>query len=758
MPVKNNKVTYALIFLLMLLFCFAKLADSVRPFGLSLFLGLLFAGFNTAIIAPLYIVCSLIAAPSLNTAVEIAVTTAVVIAAALVQYKLRKKIPPVFFGVLAVLSQVGYLYICIVNKSDVINTAASIVLGVALSYVCGHAAQSFGKLNNTVKLMHNEIISFTVMIIISALGVSCIPVAGMSLSRALLSFISLLSVFALGAPAGIAVSIAYGAGIALMSANAGYIGIAGCLALAAIMFYKYNKILAAAGVVLVDLALGLYFNLDNTLLDMVWTASGALLFLLLPEKLYAKLDGMVNGERAASVDVDVAKRQRKSLSEKLSKISRAYREIDTIFSAMGGKAEKNIALTEAIADAVPRKVCSDCKNAQHCYVAEREETQAAINAAANHAISKGRASITSIPQVLASRCVRADEIINAVNISISDYNLKSKLLSVKQEERDLLGTQLSGVAEVMEKLSSEVKQGISVDEKQEALIEQEMLALSIRPVRVRVLNLAGGIKNITVSVKPETGTDSEKLLSELSRITKTKLVVVSKTIAETGETEISFETAPKYDLSFGVSNTSKWGTIKSGDTHTLLKISKNIVLMALCDGMGSGISAENFSASTIGLIENFYKAGFDSPTILTLVNKLLSLKNDEVFSALDVCIINLAAGTADFIKLGGTYGLIRTSDGAEVVAAGALPIGVLETVKPVISTKTLSDGDMVLLSSDGITDIFNSAENYAGFVSGLTSLNPAVIAEQILDFATRSDSYMPHDDMTIMAARLVLHK
>ena len=64
------------------------------------------------------------------------------------------------------------------------------------------------------------------------------------------------------------------------------------------------------------------------------------------------------------------------------------------------------------------------------------------------------------------------------------------------------------------------------------------------------------------------------------------------------------------------------------------------IYLPICDGMGSGDNAYNISKLSISLIENFYKAGFDNEIILSSVNKLLSLSEQENFSTIDLAVLD----------------------------------------------------------------------------------------------------------------------
>ena len=192
----------------------------------------------------------------------------------------------------------------------------------------------------------------------------------------------------------------------------------------------------------------------------------------------------------------------------------------------------------------------------------------------------------------------------------------------------------------------------------------------------------------------------------------------------------------------------------SGDTHTFLRIDEHKFLLGLCDGMGSGVNAEKASSTSISLIENFYKAGFDNETILTSVNKLLSLSQDEVFTAVDVCVMDLQEGICDFIKIGATYGFVKSKNSVEIISAGSLPLGVLEEMKPCITKKALSDGDTVVVVSDGITDAFATKEELATKIAQIALKTPQETADVLLAAALEKDGNEAKDDMTVVVAQI----
>ena len=138
------------------------------------------------------------------------------------------------------------------------------------------------------------------------------------------------------------------------------------------------------------------------------------------------------------------------------------------------------------------------------------------------------------------------------------------------------------------------------------------------------------------------------------------------------------------------------------------------------------------------------------------INKLLSVNNQESFSTLDLCIIDLTKEIIDFIKLGATYGAIKREHEVEMVETGTLPLGVLGQVKPSISQYAVSSKDMIIMVTDGITDAYENYEDFATFVNSINSINPQVVAQKILDDAILRNGAIAKDDMTVLVARTFL--
>ena len=191
----------------------------------------------------------------------------------------------------------------------------------------------------------------------------------------------------------------------------------------------------------------------------------------------------------------------------------------------------------------------------------------------------------------------------------------------------------------------------------------------------------------------------------------------------------------------------------SGDNYTLKKIDEGKFLVALCDGMGSGETANENSQAVISLVENFFAAGLDRDVILNITSNLISACFDDGFSTLDSAVVDLYSGKCDIVKIGATFGFIIGKDGVRIIENNSLPLGVMEKVEPTVKSFSLCDGDSLIIISDGVSDAFFSSTDAVDFLSRENSANPQTFADKILEFALALNDNIAKDDMTVLVVK-----
>ena len=134
------------------------------------------------------------------------------------------------------------------------------------------------------------------------------------------------------------------------------------------------------------------------------------------------------------------------------------------------------------------------------------------------------------------------------------------------------------------------------------------------------------------------------------------------------------------------------------------------------------------------------------------------MASSDVFTALDVGVLDLKNGTLDTIKIGGPLGFIKHQDSTEIIDAGALPLGILEELRPSISKTVVGHGDNIILMTDGVLDAFENEEVLRNFINNIEIKNPQTMADKILNEAIHLNNQAPNDDMTVFVVRVLEKK
>lgn len=215
---------------------------------------------------------------------------------------------------------------------------------------------------------------------------------------------------------------------------------------------------------------------------------------------------------------------------------------------------------------------------------------------------------------------------------------------------------------------------------------------------------------------------------------------------------------PRLGYSTEVAKLARDGRLVCGDSHLVKELSGDRLLLVLSDGMGAGDRAAGESRAAISLLERLLDAGFDRKVAIRTVNSILVLRSpEESFATLDLALIDLRSGEAEFIKVGAAPTFVRRRDGVTVVKACSLPLGILDDVELESSFLGVQPGDALVMVTDGIL------EAGAGQVSHEEWIRAAVLdagaadepglARLLLDAAAGVTPGERHDDMTVLVVR-----
>jgi stage II sporulation protein E len=221
---------------------------------------------------------------------------------------------------------------------------------------------------------------------------------------------------------------------------------------------------------------------------------------------------------------------------------------------------------------------------------------------------------------------------------------------------------------------------------------------------------------------------------------------------------LNYHEKQKFYINSGIAKVNKELATESGDSFSFIQLRDGRCIAALSDGMGSGAKAKEGSEAAIELLEELMEKGFKKEIAIKLINSALLLKSDdEFFSTLDICLVDMNSGVAEFIKIGASASYLLRNDEVEAIGSWTLPVGILEHVEIDSCERQLSHGDIIVMMTDGVADSVKDDEDswLVELLERMNLRNPQDIAELILEEAKRNYSHKIKDDMTVMVLRIL---
>ncbi|MCL6444758.1 MAG: SpoIIE family protein phosphatase, partial [Alicyclobacillus sp.] len=185
--------------------------------------------------------------------------------------------------------------------------------------------------------------------------------------------------------------------------------------------------------------------------------------------------------------------------------------------------------------------------------------------------------------------------------------------------------------------------------------------------------------------------------------------------------------------------------------------------VAVSDGMGNGERARRESKAAIELLKKLLKAGFDEQLAIQTVNSALLLRSkDEMFTTMDIALIDLFTARTEFLKIGSAPSFIKRGNTVRVISGANVPIGILQDIEVQAVEEQLENGDILILMSDGVYDAAPAGKDKETWmkhqIERLDPHDPQAIADVLIEAAARSMDGQIRDDMTVMVAVIGRHQ
>ena len=333
------------------------------------------------------------------------------------------------------------------------------------------------------------------------------------------------------------------------------------------------------------------------------------------------------------------------------------------------------------------------------------------------------------------------------------------------ENKKVISNQLDGVSKAISSVANSIKNDDAnfEEEKREIKLLGAQKEIEVLDINIKKDDNGRYIVNL---YKPSCKDDEKCKIDEiekiLSKVLKSDIILQREVCGRDEEQNLCkqiYMTKDKFSIQIGIAHDKKKGSSVSGDYSNQTRLDDGKYLIALSDGMGSGPEARKSSQIAVKMLTRMLSSGFDRDTSMELINSSMYINSKEdMYATLDVAILDLYSGNMEFMKNGACPTFIKNKKQVNVVKSISLPAGILDKIDLVVYDKDLSDGDIIVMCTEGVLESNSEYENKELWIKNvleeIETDNVQKIANIILEESIDNNFGNPKDDMTVIVVKV----
>ncbi|AGK99267.1 stage II sporulation protein E [Clostridium pasteurianum] len=634
---------------------------------------------------------------------------------------------------------------------------------IPIYYIINYSMICFKNIKTKHLFSGEEVVSMALIVSLAIAGTWGVSFYNINL-RNVVALISILIItYVNGMTVGAASGIAIGAVIG-MSSNMMpiYISVFAICGLISGIFKNTNKWIMGISYTITFLIIILYekvipsFNIIDGMISCG-------IFFAIPNKILQRIETEINFEKKQeSISQGYIDKIKNIFIKRLDSFSDVLFTMSNILNNLVDNDKlalktKSSALVENLAD----RVCNTCNMKNICWKRELYYTYAAFE----ELISNFQDNRVIVPNEIDRKCIHRNALIKNTEEIVNNYIINEMWRIRLSQGREILANQINNMAGTIKEIQKEFNDSLNFN----GIIEKKVIEVlnrnDIKFKDIMCINDDNDRLLIKLSMEACGGRQIcvKEILPLVNEVSERCMCVCDdgcKINPDTNLCMVEFQETPKYHVASHVSRRSKHGETENGDSYSFGKLSDGSYMIIISDGMGSGAKAGHESKAAIDLIEKFTMSGLSKITAINSVNSIMTLKfsEDEKFSTIDLCSIDLYSGNVEFMKVGAVTSFIKRKDRVEIINSKTLPIGVLDKVDIDTKDKKVQNGDIIVMISDGITDYDNENAGKINWIveylENCGSNNPKDIAEEIVKRSVKMGGGKAKDDMTVIVSKI----
>lgn len=371
--------------------------------------------------------------------------------------------------------------------------------------------------------------------------------------------------------------------------------------------------------------------------------------------------------------------------------------------------------------------------------------------------------------------MKDENIKNDLQEIVKIANRTLKILEInkakKQERKNNMATisqNLKNVTKVIDKCAEEIKvkkENIYENKEKELELLLKSKKIKINNVRIKKLKNEKFIVELKLDYYDERLKEKEVIVNIADIISKslgTRIVFQrERKNDEKKEYYQMYSSEDKFVLQVGSAKITKDGSEISGDCSLQIKLADGKYLLAIADGMGSGEKARECSKIALRLVKQMLSAGFNKDESIKMINSRLNLAgNSEIYSSLDISILDLFVGKVELLKNGACSTYIKNKKNIRKIDSTSMPVGIVNNIELQSNTIDIIDGDIIIMCSDGVLEAKDDTKRewIEDFLKNVSTNNVQKLADLILAEAVDNSFGIAQDDMTVIVSKIVKKK
>ena len=360
------------------------------------------------------------------------------------------------------------------------------------------------------------------------------------------------------------------------------------------------------------------------------------------------------------------------------------------------------------------------------------------------------------------------EIVKIANRTLKIFEINK---AKKQERKNNMATisqNLKNVTKVIDKCAEEIKvkkENIYENKEKELELLLKSKKIKINNVRIKKLKNEKFIVELKLDYYDERLKEKEVIVNIADIISKslgTRIVFQrERKNDEKKEYYQMYSSEDKFVLQVGSAKITKDGSEISGDCSLQIKLADGKYLLAIADGMGSGEKARECSKIALRLVKQMLSAGFNKDESIKMINSRLNLAgNSEIYSSLDISILDLYVGKVELLKNGACSTYIKNKKNIRKIDSTSMPVGIVNNIELQSNTIDIIDGDIIIMCSDGVLEAKDDTKRewIEDFLKNVSTNNVQKLADLILAEAVDNSFGVAQDDMTVIVSKIVKKK